>query len=125
MVEFALVLPVFLVIIFAIVDFGWALKAYITVTNSAREGARVAVVGATDADIKTKAVDTSAGLLSTGEVSVSNSVEQGGKTGDQASVTVTYDYHYITPLGGLLSFLSLGALPDPLPMTSTTTMRIE
>jgi Flp pilus assembly protein TadG len=77
MVEFALVLPVFQVIIFAIVDLGWALKAYITVTNSAREGARVAVVGATDADIKTKAVDTSAGLLSTGEVSVSNSVEQG------------------------------------------------
>src|SRR5437773_2711004 len=40
LVEFALVLPLFLFLVLATVDFGWALRAYIVETNAAREGAR-------------------------------------------------------------------------------------
>src|SRR5215471_11532014 len=40
LVEFALILPLFLFLVLAAVDFGWGLRAYIVETNAAREGAR-------------------------------------------------------------------------------------
>jgi Flp pilus assembly protein TadG len=46
LVEFALVVPIFLLVLFAIVDFGMAFHAWITVSNSAREGARIGAVHA-------------------------------------------------------------------------------
>jgi Flp pilus assembly protein TadG len=44
LVEFALVLPLFLLLFFAIVDMGRAVFVYNSVTNAAREGARLAIV---------------------------------------------------------------------------------
>ena len=44
-VEFALLLPVLLLLVFGIIDFGRALNAQITLTQAAREGARLAAVG--------------------------------------------------------------------------------
>ncbi|MCH8921013.1 MAG: pilus assembly protein, partial [Chloroflexi bacterium] len=41
LVEFAMVIPIFLILVFAIVDFGMGFHAWITVTNAAREGARI------------------------------------------------------------------------------------
>ncbi|MDQ4501870.1 pilus assembly protein [Sinomonas sp. ASV322] len=43
-VEFALVLPVLLVLVLGIIDFGRALSAQQTLTNAARVGARVMVL---------------------------------------------------------------------------------
>src|SRR6185295_12941172 len=40
LVEFALILPIFLTLILATVDFGWALRAYVVEANATREGAR-------------------------------------------------------------------------------------
>ena len=45
MVEFALVVPLFLVLLFGIVDFGLALNDYNSVRQGVREGAREGVVG--------------------------------------------------------------------------------
>jgi Flp pilus assembly protein TadG len=42
-VEFALVIPVFLMILFGILDFGFALYSRITLINATREGAHAAV----------------------------------------------------------------------------------
>jgi Flp pilus assembly protein TadG len=42
LVEFALVLPLLLLILAGVVDFGYAFHDYIIITNAAREGARVA-----------------------------------------------------------------------------------
>ncbi|MCD5344953.1 TadE/TadG family type IV pilus assembly protein [Agromyces sp. S2-1-8] len=39
-VEFALVLPLLLIMLFAIIDFGWVLTQQLSVTAAAREGAR-------------------------------------------------------------------------------------
>jgi hypothetical protein len=47
-VEFALVLPIFLLLIFAIIDFGWLFYNYINVENSARNAARIACVEFSD-----------------------------------------------------------------------------
>jgi Flp pilus assembly protein TadG len=44
LVEFALVLPLFLLFLIAIFDLGRAVFAYNTLTNAAREGARTAIV---------------------------------------------------------------------------------
>lgn len=44
LVEFALVLPIFLLLIMGIIDFGWLFYNYISVANSARNAARIACV---------------------------------------------------------------------------------
>jgi Flp pilus assembly protein TadG len=44
LVEFALVIPVFLLILLAIFDLGRGVFAYTSITNAAREGARLAIV---------------------------------------------------------------------------------
>lgn len=51
MVEFALILPVFLLILCGIIDFGWLFYNQLSLNNACREGARYAVVHtAEDAD---------------------------------------------------------------------------
>jgi hypothetical protein len=60
--EFALVLPLFLLLIFAIIDFGWLFYNYINVENSARNAARIACVEysdcAVDADGQSEGIKT-------------------------------------------------------------------
>jgi Flp pilus assembly protein TadG len=123
LVEFALVLPVFLLVVMAIVDFGWALRSYITITNSAREGARLGVTCVSTDAIKARVVDRSAGLLELADVT---GVVNPCPAGDGAvEVTVEYDHYYISPIGELLNFVSGGAVPSPLHMSTTSKMRLE
>jgi hypothetical protein len=44
LVEFALTIPIFLLLLIALFDMGRAVFAYNTLTNAAREGARIAIV---------------------------------------------------------------------------------
>ncbi len=60
LVEFALVLPLFLVLIMAIVDLGSAVFAYNSITNAAREGARLAIVNQDSTTITTRATNQAA-----------------------------------------------------------------
>jgi Flp pilus assembly protein TadG len=122
LVEFALVVPVLLILVLGIVDFGWALRSWITVTNSAREGAHIGAVGASCEDIQQSTVGASAGLLTAGDVSVENCQ---GEPGTSVVVTVTHDYSFVTPLGTLVTTFSGGALPSTITMTSSSDMRIE
>jgi Flp pilus assembly protein TadG len=58
LVELALVFPIFLAITLGIVEFGRAMMVGQLVTNSAREGARRAIIdGATNADVETSIKD--------------------------------------------------------------------
>lgn len=129
MVEFALVLPIFLLIVMATVDFGWALRGYITSTNAAREGARLGVTGASVSAIKERTVSRSGGTLKTSDVKVCTGTTcDGGLTSTDTSVVIveaTYEYKFITPLGGLMKLVSGGTVPDPLPLSTSTTMRLE
>ena len=53
LVEMALVLPIFLLIVLGIVEFGRAMMVSQLVTNAAREGARLAIVGgSTNSDVQ-------------------------------------------------------------------------
>jgi Flp pilus assembly protein TadG len=60
LVEFALVLPIFLVLVMGIADLGLAVFAYNSVTNAAREGARLAIVNQDTAKITTRATSQAA-----------------------------------------------------------------
>jgi Flp pilus assembly protein TadG len=52
LVEFALVLPMLLLVVLGIAEFGFIFQRYEVVTNAAREGARMAVLpGYTNADV--------------------------------------------------------------------------
>ena|SRR5688500_6986644 len=62
MVEFALIIPIFLLMIFGIIDLGRAVYAYSTLNNAAREGARVAAVDQTLTHIEDVASGHAVGL---------------------------------------------------------------
>lgn len=69
-VEMAIVMPLLLVLILGMVEFGWILNGQITLTSAAREGARVAVIYESAAEA-TNAVQ-SAVLASAGSSSLKN-----------------------------------------------------
>ena len=113
LVEFAVVLPIFLLILSGILDFGFLLYSRMTVISAAREGARVAI----DAPKSTPAqqaqipsliqtrVTEAAGGLNTAALTVQSpcipacSFTAGtAKAGDSVKVTVTYQYRSFFPL---------------------------
>ena len=75
-VEFGLILPLLLVLILGIIDYGWVFYVKLNITNAAREGARVGVVQETDTDVASQARTAAqnylaaAGLPTSGTVSV-------------------------------------------------------
>jgi len=123
LVEFALVLPIFLLLLFAIVDFGMAFHAWITVTNSAREGARVGAVRASATDIEQRVRDT-AGTLDQDDLLVTVTNAE-GDPGQSVVVDVSYDYSLISPLAGIVNMVSGGTISGSLTLSSTADMRLE
>ena len=123
LVEFTLVLPIFLLVLFAIIDFGMAFNAWITVTNSAREGARVGTVGKTAGDIEARVRDTASALEQANlTVTVTNAE---GASGESVVVDVSYAYSLITPLSNIMGMVSGGSIGDTLNVSSTADMRLE
>lgn len=127
MVEFALVIPIFLLVVFAIVDFGMGFHAWITVSNASREGARIGVVGADSVAIEAKVRDTASSLNHDEDLTVvvTNAVDQGGDSGEAVTVTVDYDYQLITPLSSIMGIVSGGSIGPTLNFHSEAEMRIE
>ena len=116
MVEFAVVLPVMLVILFAIIQFGITFKNYLSLTDAVRAGARVAAVSrqAPDpvGDATTK-VYAAAADLDASKLNVS--VESTWEPGEKVSVTATYPY----------SINVLGVVVQSGNLTSVTQERVE
>jgi Flp pilus assembly protein TadG len=117
MTEFALVLPVLALILFAVIQFGIVFNNYVTLTDATRAGARKAAVSRDDpnrdADVMA-AVRSSASDLDGSKLSVSPP----SSTWDSGSdVTVTASYPYSISLLGLV--VKSGRL------SSTTTERVE
>ncbi len=120
-VEFAIILPALFLLAFMIIDFGRAFDDWITVTSSVREGARVGAVGADTATIIDK-VNQAAGGLSPLNVTVQN-VQ--GAPGQTVSVSASYDFSFVTPIGPLLQLIGGGGIPNGFTMSSTAKMRLE
>ena len=116
MVEFAILLPVLLLVIAGIVDFGRAFFTEVALTNAAREGARAAVVStATAGDIQTRAQASAPGLTLTTSVTLCAGV------GTNASVTASNAFTWIA-LGPAMNLIG-GSSALPATLTSTAVMR--
>ena len=124
LVEFALLIPIFLIMVFSIVDFGMGFYSWITVTNSAREGARLGAVQATEQLIIERVEDTANLPNQDEKMTVTVSGAQ-GQPGGSVVVQVDYDYDLITPLANLIFFISGDIFGPTLTFSSTAEMRLE
>ena len=124
LVEFTLLVPIFLLLLFAIVDFGMGFYSWITVTNAAREGARLGVVLATEQEIEDRVYQAASLPNESTKMTVTVTNAQ-GQPGESVVVQVDYDYDLITPLAGIVSFVSGDILGPTLTFSSTAEMRLE
>ncbi len=117
-VEFALLLPVLLLVTFGIIDFGRALNAQVTLTQAAREGARLAALGQPNVVSRTQAAATG---LSPVIVAV-NPCPAGANQTSNATVHVSYPFSFITPIGAIAGMFGQSTLGSNLTLTATGVM---
>jgi Flp pilus assembly protein TadG len=126
-IEFALTLPLLLVIVLGMFDFAMAFRQYQVMTNAAREGARMAVLpGYSDSDIETRVSDylTASGVTATVETALeTESVSPA--SGPSFSVrhvtlTSTYTFSFLGPIAGLF-----GGNFSSVTLTAQSVMRTE
>jgi Flp pilus assembly protein TadG len=102
-VEFAIVLPVLVMFVFGIVEFGRGYNAKIELTSAVREGARYVALGGATANttaLEQKIEAAAPGLKAT-DISLAASVLCAGTpVPDNGSVTATYKFSYQIPLLG-------------------------
>jgi Flp pilus assembly protein TadG len=138
LVEFALMMPFLFILVFGIIDFGNGLKSYITASSAAREAARYASIGnlgSTSGSYvacnsgSTNAVVVRAcgtmGELKANYASVKVDCPSPCVSGSTTTVSTRYQYHYITPIKGIVAFFTAGSVPDYLTVNATTSMRME
>ena len=126
--EFVLVVPFLLLFFFLIVDFGWLLKNWIVVTNSAREVARCAATQSCELGDGTDIAPADLGCqrLAQGITGNLDNEHVDVLYGDESVVVqIEADNEYIGPILGFFSFVTGGALPDPMPLRAREEMRIE
>ena len=116
-VEFALILPIFILILFGIMEFGLLFNQYLVVTSASREGARIAALGGTDAET-VAIVNSSAASINTGNLTTVVS-PQVRVRGQSVTVRVTNPVTIRTPL------IAQVFPQNPLPVSGTTVMRVE
>ena len=114
LVEFALILPVFIFVLFGIMEFGRLWEMSNVMTSAAREGARVAAIAENSAEQARAAAQN---ILDAGNVTDATVSVSGPNGASEVSVVVTVEY---TPLTG--TFIpGLGSFS----ISRTTTMHWE
>jgi hypothetical protein len=116
-VEAALVLPLLLLLVFGIIDFGRMLNAQIRVTEAAREGARALSLNAN----ATGRVDTVMGGLTGYTVNDTDGCASYPLPDDDAIVAVDYNFNFVTPVGALAGMLGRG-FGKPITLSATGVM---
>jgi len=117
-VETALILPIIILILTGIIDFGLLFNNYLVITNASREAARNAAVGATDIEIASLVSNMTSSLDST-KISTSIYPSQSmRKKGDEVTVTIEYDNALFTPIISSI-------IPNPMHLNAKTVMRME
>ncbi len=129
LVEFAIILPIFLLVLMGILDLGRAVYYSSTLSNAAREGARLGIVDQTCTHITDRASGAATGMSNVNvEVEWVNgsgtqtrkcqpSVSGTAALGDRVVVTVKYDYTAATPV--------IGNVVGVIHMQGTSTFPVE
>jgi Flp pilus assembly protein TadG len=116
MAEFAIVLPVLMLVVFAIIQFGLLFNNFVALTDAVRAGARTASVSRTAADpvgATVARVQSATGDLDQTKLGVT--VVSGWQHGDDVTVSATYPY----------SINLFGLIVQAGSLKSTTTERVE
>ena len=117
-VEMAFILPILLLILMGIIEFGRIFNTYLLLTNASREGARVASVGGMDSDVINSIGNVTPTLNQTSLKITIDPLEGARSRGLPVTVTTTYNVQLICPIVNVI-------LPNPFPLASQTTMRTE
>lgn len=128
LIEFAIVTPLLLLLVFGIADFGLMFQRYEVLTNAAREGARVAALpGYASADVQNRVTQYLTGSAVTPVTTTYLTpapVNVGGACITLRGATVTYDYSFIA-LGGIIRLFPGGSGFTTKTLTATALMRYE
>lgn len=118
--EFAIVAPVFFLLIFGMIEFGRMVMVQQVITNGSREGARLAVLdGATTAEVTTAVDDyLQSAAVSSAAVTISPDPPSSAGYGDPVTITVSVPFDQVS------------WLPSPMfiggsTLSATTVMRRE
>lgn len=98
LVEMALVLPFFFLILLGVFEMGRVGYSYITVNNAAREGGRVATLGGTDDQIKNSIKDAATALDTMSITIIITPLEDDRQSGQEISVDVSYPVQLVIPI---------------------------
>jgi Flp pilus assembly protein TadG len=122
-VEFALLLPVLLLLVMGIIDFGRALNAQITLTQAAREAARIDAVGGPDLVPRTQAAAVGLGSIS---VTVLHQCQPGDAVQSRdAQVQAAYSFRFQTPVGALAGLFGGSGFGPPITLSAQGVMPCE
>jgi Flp pilus assembly protein TadG len=115
-VEFAIVLPVLVMLVIGMVQFGLAFHNYLSITDATRVGARAAAVKRTTGacDAARTAIQNTVSAKQWSTISGRITCTAGANTGDQVKVSVSYPYGI-----GVPGFKASGTL------TASATERLE
>ncbi|MGQ0848910.1 MAG: TadE/TadG family type IV pilus assembly protein [Actinomycetota bacterium] len=118
LVEFAILAPLLILLLFGIIEFGWLFGQYNDVRHGAREGARFAAVDAGDTNAVRDSICTAMEGLSAGMSSIVIDLTDSATVGTQSTVTVTATITSLSGLPLITTFL-------PSQLSSTVTFRLE
>ena len=108
-VEFALIVPLLIVLVLGIVEFGRAFQVQATLAAAAREGARVLALQGDKAAVEAAVQSASSSLnpgVTSGGITVSPALCEGAPAGTNATVTVDYPMPFLTGFFGTAIDLS-------------------
>jgi Flp pilus assembly protein TadG len=109
-VEFAILLPLLLMLVLGTIEFGRAYNAQITLTNAARDGVRVMAIGNDPTGAKTAAKNAAASVstaIPTSDITLSTTA---CSTGDQVTLTIKYNLSTITGIAGPFPMTGKGVM---------------
>lgn len=118
LVETAIVLPLVLLLLMAIIDFGFLFNNYIVISNASREAARKGSLGGTDTEI-TQLIQSYTTTLDPSRLSIQiYPAESQRFHGSEIKITLQYDNRLITPVIGAL-------LGEDISLQGQVIMRVE
>lgn len=118
LVELALALPLIIMLVMGTIEFGRLFHSYLLITNASREGARIAITGADNPAIVARINDVTTSLNNTKDIVIAPTNLSVRYSGVPVTVTVDYKHNIITPVLDSI-------LPNPVTLTSSTSMRME
>jgi Flp pilus assembly protein TadG len=118
-IEMALVLPLLLLVLGGIIDFGRLFGAQMTITQASREGARIKALGLSDSDMNTR-VGAAANGMAVSATTVTACPNQPALT-DAAVVRVSHVFDFIV-LDSVINLFG-GGWASGITLTSTGSMR--